>query len=1148
MHDSIRRHEAAARLLRSSLSALALALAVTMGAAAAASTQEPPEGATPTAGVASPSKRCSLDPLLRKELDELVATVTSLKTLTDEELKTLDQRFVELAVRLSAVGKDSLAGRLTNEWGHLITTLRVRPIEALAVFDRAAACFSNQDKERLAEIAIGRGLAFHSLFRFKEALAEYDKGERVFEELGDGQTLADIAACRGHTLYALSRCTDALVEFDKAVRAYEALKVPSNLANLLLDRGLALGDLSRHAEALADFDKAERTFEGLGDAPGMARTAVSRGTIFLSLSRHEDARREYDKAARTFEERGDAAGLANIAVLRGAVFASQSRYEEAFAEYDKAKSGFEELGLDRGLADTAGNRGAALQSSSRYEEALREYDYAARFYEKHGIEARLASTAMNRGNVFNSLSRYEEALLEYAKAAEVFERLGVQGSLAKVALNRGNVLSSLSRYGEALAEYEKAAKVYEEIDDRRSLAVVSLNRGKVLASLSRHEEALAEFEAAARVFEDFGQEQSLASVAIGRATVFMSLARHEQALAEFEEAARVYEKLGDEEGLARIAMRRGSVFLSMARFDAALDQCAEAATRIERVLQSQVQKLGEASSSSFRDGFRSVVEDALTAAVSIGGLTDAQRERTYRVFGTFLGLGTAELIAERGRMPALALSDDEQRSFAALDVEIRETIAWRDRVTEARKKAGPRERESHDADLKLALERLQQLELEHSGSIERIRQRQQVAVGIQYPRASTSLEVQSELPADVALLEFCMGGDQLFAFVTTRTDQRLVSLGNAMPVIERVDQVRSAMTQPTLGQLDELQLRFLGEHLVSPLLAALPRASRITTLLVAAHGDLARLPFEILLIRDPDGPTNLAAVRPLVGLYDVAYVHSGTVMRAMKLDARRRVRSAGPDFVAFAFPSDAEGEIGGDAPELGLVLTDRSERLPLPGSATEVLSIAKQFAADADERRSIERALEGLEKDRSGAALQCIDGERFKLYLRADATESALKRDPSVRATRILHLACHAEADLVSPALSRLVLTPSKQIDAATSEDGYVYVRDLRDLGISAELLVLSACSTNAGTLHPLEGLTGLSRAGLAAGAEAVVSTFWRVDDVAASDLMIDFYRGWLHDGKTRIAALCAAKRKAIARGIPIRTWSAYALWDARTD
>jgi CHAT domain-containing protein len=434
--------------------------------------------------------------------------------------------------------------------------------------------------------------------------------------------------------------------------------------------------------------------------------------------------------------------------------------------------------------------------------------------------------------------------------------------------------------------------------------------------------------------------------------------------------------------------------------------------------------------------------------------------------------------------------------------------------------------------------------------IEQARQRQQVYVGIRYPKAATIAEVQTELEPDVALLEYAVDGGEALAFVTTRTRQRLISLGDANEVLGDVEHVRSALVPKAAPAPDPARLRRLGARLLDPLLATLPKEPKVRTLLIAAHGDLARIPFEILLVEDPKegaGPTE----RPyLLTRHDVAYVHSGTVMRAMRFDARTRAGAGrtGPELVGFGFPFDAKSEEDDDdSPERGLVVAERAERAPLPGSAAEVLEIARLFAKGEKETKALDQAIKDFADDPMTRGVSDLTGERFSLHLRMGATEKALKEGPAVRTARILHVACHGEADLISPALSRLVLAQSGRLEKESREDGFVYLRELRDLGISAELLVLSACETNAGRLHPLEGITGLSRAGLAAGAESVISTFWRVDDAAARSLMVDFYRRWMEGRTTRIAALCDAKRSAIKGGIPMKTWAAYALWDAKT-
>ena len=114
------------------------------------------------------------------------------------------------------------------------------------------------------------------------------------------------------------------------------------------------------------------------------------------------------------------------------------------------------------------------------------------------------------------------------------------------------------------------------------------------------------------------------------------------------------------------------------------------------------------------------------------------------------------------------------------------------------------------------------------------------------------------------------------------------------------------------------------------------------------------------------------------------------------------------------------------------------------------------------------------------------------------------------------------------------------------TDDGILTAFEVAELDLAeTDLVVLSACETGTGKLRPFDGLAGLSRAAMGAGARAVLSTLWQVHDDAARSLMESFYRHWLEGKATRAGALARAKRELIAGGLPLRTWSAYLLWDA---
>lgn len=121
--------------------------------------------------------------------------------------------------------------------------------------------------------------------------------------------------------------------------------------------------------------------------------------------------------------------------------------------------------------------------------------------------------------------------------------------------------------------------------------------------------------------------------------------------------------------------------------------------------------------------------------------------------------------------------------------------------------------------------------------------------------------------------------------------------------------------------------------------------------------------------------------------------------------------------------------------------------------------------------------------------------------LGAAASESHLRERS--KDIDLLHIAAHSYYDPRNPGFSRLALTPDER------NDGYLEVQEIySDLDLSGvDLVVLSACETGIGTRSGGDEILGLTRAFLYAGSPAVVSTLWRIDDLAASRLMESFYR-----------------------------------------
>ncbi len=173
---------------------------------------------------------------------------------------------------------------------------------------------------------------------------------------------------------------------------------------------------------------------------------------------------------------------------------------------------------------------------------------------------------------------------------------------------------------------------------------------------------------------------------------------------------------------------------------------------------------------------------------------------------------------------------------------------------------------------------------------------------------------------------------------------------------------------------------------------------------------------------------------------------------------------------------------------------------PLDGTKTEVTAIAEKFGAHA--------------------------------LMQDNATEASFKREAPKK--RIIHLATHGLANDANPMDSFIALAPS------AGEDGLLTAGEVANLDLTADLVVLSACESGLGRVTG-DGIVGLSRSFILAGADSVVVSLWKVDDDATASLMQEFYTR-LTEKKNKAGALRDAMQSVRERSHDPYDWAAFVL------
>jgi CHAT domain-containing protein len=300
-------------------------------------------------------------------------------------------------------------------------------------------------------------------------------------------------------------------------------------------------------------------------------------------------------------------------------------------------------------------------------------------------------------------------------------------------------------------------------------------------------------------------------------------------------------------------------------------------------------------------------------------------------------------------------------------------------------------------------------------------------------------------------------------------------------------------------------------------------------LLIVTDGALAYVPFSLLPEpRAPDAANDNVEAVPLIVNHEIVNLPSASVLAVLRQQQMRR--QPAPKAVAVL----ADPVFDQHDPRLGGVAAPKTASSPQTRSvkhnslddllaSDSSASMLTRSATDLGLARGGQLALPRLRFSRqeADAILQVTpNGEGLEAVdFNANRTTAI---SPELSQYRIVHFATHGLLNSEHPELSGLVLS---LVDKnGKPQNGFLTLEDIYNLNLPADLVVLSACETGLGKEISGEGLIGLTRGFMYAGATRVVASLWKVSDAATAQLMAEFYRGMEKDGLAPAAALRAAQ------------------------
>jgi len=919
----------------------------------------------------------------------------------------------------------------------------------------------------------------------------------------------------------------------QAVATWREQNEPSWEAWSLLRIGYAYSDLSQQEKAIEYLGQGLSLYQGAKNRSGEGEMLFRLGNAYMRLRQYEKAFDHYQRALAVNREVKNRAAEGQTLVMMGQVQIHRGQYEKAIEYFAPAIGINKEVKNGRTQAVVLFSLGNAYLGLSKFEKAIEIFEQALLISQEIKNRAFEGNAFSMLAAAYGNTGRTEKAIEYIEQALAIFREFKDRPSELSMLINLGNAYTTIKQYEKAVGYLEEARTLAREIKDRLLEGRALEQLGEVYLNQRKFEKAIEFIEPALAIFRDIKARYWEAFALRPLGATYYELKQFEKAIAYQEQSLTISREINDQLNVV------GSLY-QIARTENRRGDLARAQTFAEEAIKIAESLRAELGSTEFRSAY--------LASEAVQGSYRLYTDVLMRRHQTEPTKGFDALAVEVGeRQRARSLLDLLTEANTDLHQGVDPALIERERTLAKQLNDKARTQTTTPEQAAALKQEISQLENDYERAQVAIRKANPRYAALTQPQPLKLREIQQQLDADTMLLEYALGEDRSYLWAITRDSLTSYELPKG-EVIEkdaravyglltaRSTRERGETAQQRQGRVSqaEAQLPAAAASLSQTLLA--PAAAELGNrrLVIVADGALQYIPFAML----PE-PTNRSRG-------DVE-----TARAANPQFAGPNPRSPVPLIVGHevvSLPSASalaiqRAELAGrlPAPKLLAVIADpvfdrTDERFKTLATDAGDKAQTQTTAADA---RSIEHLAEQAD-DKAGTTTRRLviprlpfthqEATRLLALAPKNASFSAIDFQAN-RATvlggglsqyRYVHFATHGLLDSERPGLSSLVLS---MVDAeGKPQDGFLRANDIYNLRLPAELVVLSACQTGLGKEIKGEGLVGLTRGFMYAGAARVVVSLWSVNDKATADLMTKFYEKMLKQGQRPAAALRAAQ------------------------
>ncbi len=961
--------------------------------------------------------------------------------------------------------------------------------QALNYYNQALPLYRQaEDKEGEAVALSNIAVVYADLGDQQQALKYYNQALPLYQQVGDKKEAAVTLNNIGKIYSDLGDKQTALSYYNQALPLYQQAGNQGGEVVALNNIGRVYSDLGDNQQALNYYNQALLVIRQLGDKGQEANTLNNIGLVHSDLGEKQLALDYYNQALPLTREAGDkrreAVTLSNI----GRIYSDLGDKQTALNYYNQALPLSRQVGDKGGEANTLDNLGFLYSQLGEGQTALDYHNQALPLYRQVGDKWGEATTLSNMGRVYSQLGDKQTALNYYNQALTLSRQVGDKGGEANTLNSMGLLYSDLGDQQTALNYYNQALPLYQQVQYKWGEAAALNNIGGIYSNQGDKQTALNYYNQVLPLLRQLGDKAGEAYVLNNIGQVYDYLGDNQQALNYYNQVLPLLREVGDKTAEATVLRNLALLQRNLQQLDAAIANIEAAITIVENQRTKIV-------SEQLRQSY--FAQNLVYYEIYIDLLMQLHQQQPDRGYDA-KALNASERARARTLLELLAEANADIRT--GVDPQLREqesnlqqqlnSIA-QNQIDLLSREHTPAQAAALQQDLDNLLRQLDEIQAE-------IRRRSPGYAALTQPQPLTVAEIQQQvLDADTLLLQYALGENRSYLWVVSQTGVTSYQLPPKGEIEAAAKNFRDAITSPSLRIRPKKAVEeaaALSELILAPAAAQLGEKR----LVIVSDGSLYYIPFAALALPGTND-------EPLLVKHEIVNLPSASSLAILRQQVNQRP------------PAPKKAAILAD-PVFG-VSDSRVSGKPRTGND----NLVSQMVIDSARDVGISGELAPLPNTRQEAAaiLNLVpDAQEFAAFDFAANRQTATSSQ--MADYQIVHFATHGFFNSENPQLSGLVM--SLVDEKGQPVDGFLRLHDIFNLSLNAELVVLSACQTGLGENVRGEGITGLTRGFMYAGAERLVTSLWSVDDEGTAALMTGFYEKMLSQGMTPAQALRSAQ------------------------